>query len=68
MQGQQHAQDRRRFDMQGTCGSQENIHHPIITKDFESIHSMLGFDYYPPGTTDGDSPMEIWFAVKKKDG
>jgi len=37
-------------------------------KDFESIHSMLGFDYFPPGTTDGDSPMEIWFPVKKRDG
>lgn len=26
----------------------------------------LGFDYFPPGTTDGDSPMEIWFPVVEK--
>ena len=35
-------------------------------RDFESIHSMLGFDYYPPGTTDGNSPMGIWFPVRKR--
>jgi predicted transcriptional regulator YdeE len=29
--------------------------------------SKLGFDYFLPGTTDGDSPMEIWFPVKKKE-
>ena len=35
---------------------------------YEQDTSKLGFDYFPPGTTDGDSPMEIWFPVKKKDG
>jgi len=28
--------------------------------------SKLGFDYYPPATTGGESPMEIWFPVKKR--
>ena len=30
--------------------------------------SKLGFDYYPPGTTDSNSPMEVWFPVKRKAG
>jgi hypothetical protein len=29
--------------------------------------SKLGFDYYPPGTTDGESRMEIWFPVQEKE-
>jgi len=28
--------------------------------------SKLGFDYFPQGTTDGDSPIEIWFPVVEK--
>ena len=35
---------------------------------YEQDTSKPGFDYFPPGTTDGDSPMEIWFPVKKRDG
>ena len=30
--------------------------------------SKLSFDYYPPATTDGSSPMEIWIPIKKKEG
>jgi predicted transcriptional regulator YdeE len=30
--------------------------------------SKMGFDYFPPGTADGDSPMEIWFPVGEKEG
>ena len=33
---------------------------------YEQDTSKLGFDYYPPGMTGGDSPIEIWFPVKKK--
>jgi hypothetical protein len=32
----------------------------------EHIVYKLGFDYFPPGTADGDSPMEIWFPVRKR--
>ena len=28
--------------------------------------SKLGFDFYPPGTAGGDSPIQIWFPVSKK--
>jgi predicted transcriptional regulator YdeE len=28
--------------------------------------TKLGFDFFPPGTTDGPSPIEIWFPVQKK--
>jgi predicted transcriptional regulator YdeE len=34
---------------------------------YEQDTSKLGFDVFPPGTTDGLSPMEIWFPVKAKD-
>ena len=34
---------------------------------YEQDTSKLGFDYFPPGTTDGDSPMEVWLPVKRKD-
>ena len=28
--------------------------------------SKLSFDYFPPGTTEGNSPMEIWFPIVEK--
>jgi len=34
---------------------------------YEQDRRKLGFDYFPPGTTDGDSPMEVWFPVSKRD-
>ena len=34
---------------------------------YEQDSTRVGFDYYPPGTTGGDSPMEIWFPVKLRD-
>jgi predicted transcriptional regulator YdeE len=34
---------------------------------YEQDTSKLGFDYFPPATTDGDSPIEIWFPVRKKE-
>lgn len=40
----------------------------LQTSEYEQDVSGLGFDYYPPATTDGSSPMEIWFPVKKKEG
>jgi predicted transcriptional regulator YdeE len=33
---------------------------------YEQDMTKLGFDYYPPATTDGSSPMEIWLPVEKK--
>jgi predicted transcriptional regulator YdeE len=33
---------------------------------YEQDTAKLSFDYFPPGTTDGDSPMEIWFPVRKR--
>lgn len=33
---------------------------------YEQDRSAHGFDYFPPGTTDGDSPIEIWFPVKTR--
>ena len=27
--------------------------------------SKLGFDYFAPGTTDGESPIEIWFPIQE---
>jgi predicted transcriptional regulator YdeE len=38
----------------------------LQTSAYEQDTSKLGFDYFPPATTDGGSPMEIWFPVKKK--
>jgi predicted transcriptional regulator YdeE len=35
---------------------------------YEQDMTKLGFDYYPPATTDGSSPMEIWLPIKKKVG
>jgi AraC family transcriptional regulator len=33
---------------------------------YEQDVSKFGFDYFPPGTTDGDSPIEIWVPIKRK--
>ena len=33
---------------------------------YQQDTSKLGFDYYPPGTTDGASGMQIWFPIEKK--
>ena len=30
--------------------------------------SKLGFDYFAPGTTGGESPIEIWLPIKEKGG
>ena len=35
---------------------------------YEQDTSKLGFDFYPPGTFDGTSPMAIWFPVREKKG
>ena len=32
---------------------------------YEQDMTKLGFDYFPPGTGEGDSPIEIWFPVKE---
>jgi AraC family transcriptional regulator len=34
---------------------------------YQQDTSKLGFDFFPPGTTDGDSSMEVWFPVIEKD-
>ena len=39
----------------------------LRTSAYEQDTSKLGFDYFPPATTDCTSPMEIWFPVKKKE-
>ena len=33
---------------------------------YEQDTTKLGFDYFAPGTTNGDSSIEIWFPVKEK--
>ena len=40
----------------------------LQSSEYEQDTSKLGFDYFPPATTDGNSPMEIWLPVKKKGG
>lgn len=40
----------------------------LQSSQYEQDTSKLGFDYYPPGTTDAESPIEIWLPVKGKDG
>lgn len=35
---------------------------------YEQAASKLGFDYFPPDSADGDSPMEIWIPVNRKEG
>jgi predicted transcriptional regulator YdeE len=39
----------------------------LDTSSYQQDITKLGFDYFPPGTTDGPSPIEIWFPVKQKD-
>jgi predicted transcriptional regulator YdeE len=34
---------------------------------YEQDTSKLGFDFYPPGTTDGASSMQVWFPVREKE-
>jgi predicted transcriptional regulator YdeE len=38
----------------------------LQTSAYEQDMTKLGFDYYPPATTDGSSPMEIWLPIKKR--
>jgi predicted transcriptional regulator YdeE len=38
----------------------------LRTSAYEQDMTKLGFDYFPPATTDGGSPMEIWLPIKKK--
>jgi predicted transcriptional regulator YdeE len=40
----------------------------LRSSPYEQDTSKLGFDYFPSGTTDGDSLMEVWFPVKEKTG
>ena len=39
----------------------------LKTSTYEQDTSKLGFDHYPPKTTDGESPVQIWFPVKGKE-
>ena len=38
----------------------------LRSSPYEQDTSKLGFDYFPPGTTDGPSPVAVWFPVKEK--
>jgi predicted transcriptional regulator YdeE len=38
----------------------------LLTSTYAQDTDRLGFDFYPPGTTGGPSPIEIWFPVVKK--
>ena len=38
----------------------------LQSSPYQQDTSKLGFDYFPPGTTDGDSSMEVWFPVTGK--
>jgi predicted transcriptional regulator YdeE len=42
-------------------------HEWLRSSPYEQDTSALGFDYYPPGITDGNPPLEIWFPVKAKE-
>jgi predicted transcriptional regulator YdeE len=33
---------------------------------YDQDKAGLGYDYYPPGTTVGDSPVEVWAPVRQK--
>jgi predicted transcriptional regulator YdeE len=35
---------------------------------YEQDTSKLGFDYYSPGSSEGESSIEVWFPVVEKDG
>jgi predicted transcriptional regulator YdeE len=38
----------------------------LAASAFQQDTSKLGFDYFPPGTTDGRSSIEIWIPVREK--
>ena len=38
----------------------------LQSSPYEQDTPKLGFDYFPPGTADGASPMAIWFPVIEK--
>ena len=40
----------------------------LQTAPYQQDTSRLGFDYFPPGTADGPSQIEIWFPVTEKGG
>ena len=37
----------------------------LKASSFQQDTAKLGFDYFPPGTTDGSSQIQIWFPVKE---
>ena len=39
----------------------------LKTSAYEQDTSKFGFDTYPPNTTSGESPVQIWFPVKGKE-
>ena len=39
----------------------------LKSSSYQQDTTKLGFDYFPPGTSDGPSSIEIWFPVKKKE-
>jgi AraC family transcriptional regulator len=39
----------------------------LKSSSYEQDNTKLGFDFFPPGTTDSPSPIEIWFPVVKKE-
>ena len=40
----------------------------LQSSEYEQDTTKFGFDYFPPSTTDGDLPIQIWFPVKKTGG
>jgi predicted transcriptional regulator YdeE len=39
----------------------------LHTSAYRQDTSKLGFDFFPPGTADGESRMEVWFPVRAKE-
>jgi predicted transcriptional regulator YdeE len=39
----------------------------LASSAYEQDMAKLGFDYFPPGMAEGDSRIEVWFAVKRKE-
>jgi predicted transcriptional regulator YdeE len=39
----------------------------LQSSSYEQDPAKLGFDYFPPSMAEGDSRMEIWFPIRRKD-
>jgi len=40
----------------------------LAASDYEQDTDALGFDFYAPNTESAESPVQIWFSVKRREG